>query len=299
MDIEGVVIFDTKSGIPLFSRLKKGLDASLFSSFVTAITHFSKELKMGGLYSFTTEQNRIILATKDKTITALITPTKKEFQEAHSLALEMGRQFEEMHMQTNSLQEKDYTSFRPIADDFMRKIKNPFISRVASFVHEKYGGSVAIKPRLMKESGAESTIDMLVNLGIRYDEEDESLNPSKMTYAAYSESNIFCKVSEGMMTRGEVMEFLDILDSFGIRTIKKGKMQFVPYFPTRAVIIAREISSDVKEYLEKLPMENGTLYVDGTHIFAGRGIRGSPKNPKCYVDVYEYYDDGTSKQIQF
>ncbi|MFW9910167.1 MAG: hypothetical protein ACFFEF_16545, partial [Candidatus Thorarchaeota archaeon] len=94
MDIEGVIIFDSKSGIPLFSRLRKGLDPSLFSSFVTAITHFSRELKLGGLSSFTTEEKRIILADRENTITALITPTQKEFQEAHSLALELGRQFE-------------------------------------------------------------------------------------------------------------------------------------------------------------------------------------------------------------
>ncbi|MHA1909622.1 MAG: hypothetical protein ACW98Y_20145, partial [Candidatus Thorarchaeota archaeon] len=127
MDIQGVVIFDSKSGIPLFSKLERGLDASLFSSFASAITHFSRELNLGGLASFTTEEKRIILASKENTTTALITPTRKEFQEAHSLALEMGRQFEELHVRSNSLQERDYSEFHVVADEFMKKIKNPFI----------------------------------------------------------------------------------------------------------------------------------------------------------------------------
>ncbi len=211
----------------------------------------------------------------------------------------MGRKFEDMQIGTNSLQERDYTEFRAIADEFMKKIKNPFISRIANFVHEKYGGSISIKPRLMKEIGAESTIDMLVNFGIRYDDDDESPNSSRLAHEAYSKSNIFCKVSEGRMSKEEVMEFLDLLDSFGIRVIKKGKMIFVPYFPTRAVIIAREIPDEVREHLDKLPKEEGALFVDGSHIFAGRGNRGTPKNHKCYVDVYEWHDDGTATQIQF
>ncbi|MCK5151877.1 MAG: hypothetical protein KAQ65_08550 [Candidatus Thorarchaeota archaeon] len=300
MDIEGVVIFDSKSGIPLFSKLKKGIDASLFSSFVTAITHFSRELKLGGLSSFTTEEKRIILAAKENTITALITPTKKEFQEAHSLAMEMGRQFEELHV-SGSLQERDYNECHVIADEFMKKIKNPFISRVAAFVHGKYGGSVAIKPRLMKESGAEGYIDMLVNLGIRYDDDAEaqSTGKGKKAQAAHSESYIFCKVNEGRISRGEVMEFIDALDGFGVRLIKKENMIFAPYFPTRAVIVAREYPEDVFEYLKKLPRKNGQVYVDGRHIFSGRGIRGAPKDAKCIVEVYQWHEDDTAELVDY
>ena len=52
MDIEGVVIFEASSGIPLYSRMKGDTDPSLFSSFVAAIGHFSRELRFGGLSSF-------------------------------------------------------------------------------------------------------------------------------------------------------------------------------------------------------------------------------------------------------
>ncbi|MDF1540383.1 MAG: hypothetical protein P1Q69_15920 [Candidatus Thorarchaeota archaeon] len=299
MDIEGVIIFDSKSGIPLFSRLRKGIDALLFSSFISAIGHFSRELKLGGLSSFTTEEKQIILAAKENTITALITPTTKVFQEARSLAMEMGRQFETLHERQNSLQAKDYTEFQVVADEFIRKIKNPFLSRVADFIHKQYGGSVSLKQRLIKESGAEVTVDMLVNFGIKYEEDDDSVKPSKQTPAAYSESNIVCKINEGRISRGEIMEFLDTLDGFGVRVISKGAMQFMPYFPTRAAIIAREFDDSVFEYLRKLPTEDNQAYLDGSHIFAGRGIRGAPKNPKCFIDVFQYHENDKSHAVKF
>jgi hypothetical protein len=299
MQIDGVVIFDSKSGIPLFSKLKKGLDASLFSSFASAITHFSRELNLGGLSSFTTEEKRIILAAKENTTTALITPTRKEFQEAHSLALEMGRQFEELHVLSNSLQERDYSEFHAVADEFMKKIKNPFISRVAAFVHGKYGGSVSVQPRLMKESGAEGTVDMMINLGIRYNEDEEIQSSGRKAHAAHSESYIFCKVNEGRISRGEVMEFVDALDNFGVRQLKKDELVFVPYFPSRAVIVAREYPEEVFEYLRKLPRNNGHVYLDGRHIFAGKGLRRTPKDAKCIIEVFQWYEDDTAEDVTF
>jgi hypothetical protein len=62
VDIEGIVIFDAVSGVPLFSRMKGTTDPSLFSSFIAAIGHFSKQLKFGGLSSFSTEEKVIYLA---------------------------------------------------------------------------------------------------------------------------------------------------------------------------------------------------------------------------------------------
>ena len=59
MDIEGVVIFEAESGVPLYSKMKGKTDPTLFSSFVSAIGHFSKQLKFGGLSSFTTEEKVI------------------------------------------------------------------------------------------------------------------------------------------------------------------------------------------------------------------------------------------------
>jgi hypothetical protein len=151
----------------------------------------------------------------------------------------------------------------------------------------------------MKESGAEGSVDMLVNLGIRYDEDEELQSPGKKTHTAHSESYIFCKVSEGRITRGEVMEFVDALDSFGVRQLKKDQLVFAPYFPTRAVIVAREYPDEVFEYLKKLPRDNGHVYLDGRHIFAGRGLRSSLKHAKCIIEVYQWHDDDTAEPVEY
>ncbi len=299
MDIEGVVIFDAQSGIPLFSRVSKGIDSSLFSSFISAIVHFAKNMELGGLTSFTTEEKMIFLAPRENTITALITPTRKEFQEAASLAGELGKQFEDKYNMPDILQPQNYKEFQATAEEFLRKVKNPFVSNVATFVHDKYGGSVAIKPRLMKENGNEGTVDMLVNLGVRYDDGEESPKNGKKTQDIYSESYIFCKLSEGRMSRGEVIEFIDSLDGYGIRAMKKDRMEFIPYFPTRAVIVAREYADTVFDFLKKLPREDERIYVDGSHVFAGRRISGGPKSAKCYVDIYRWHENSDPEAIDF
>jgi hypothetical protein len=297
MDIEGLVIFDAKSGIPLFSRLGRDIDPSLFSSFITAIGHFTRELKLGGLASFTTEEKMIFLAARETTITALIAPTRKEFQEAYSLASELGKQFEALQDTNRSLQPGDYVGFNQTADEFLRKIKNPFTSRVAEFVHDKYGGSISIKPRLMKESGAEVTLDMVANLGIRHSDEDEAGKKDAKIHQAFSESHIFCKVSEGRLSRGEIMEFVDSVDGFGVRVLKKDGLEFIPYFPTRAVIVAREYTDQVFDFISRLPKDGDNVYIDGSHIFAGRRL-GVQKDAKCYVDLYKWRDNEEPEQIR-
>ncbi len=297
MNIEGVVIFDAESGIPLFSRLNTNIDSSLFSSFITAIGHFSKEMKFGGLSSFTTEEKVIYLAARDQIITALIAPVRKEFQEAYALADDLGEEFEKMRNGITTLQPEEYTKFGPTADRFLKEIKNPFLSRVSKYVHKKYGGEIALKPRLMKESGAEGIVDMVVNLGVRYNQGSNGHGRSAVV-TAYSDSYVFCKVSEGMMSKGEVMEFIDAVDGFGFRTMKKGNLEFLPYFPSRALIVAREFTPQVVEFLQKLRKDKEGHYLDGSHIFAAHKIKGAAKNPKCYVDIFQWHDNGEPEEIQ-
>jgi hypothetical protein len=296
MNIEGIVIFDASSGIPLYSKLRDDIDSSLFSSFVAAIGHFSKELKFGGLSSFTTEEKMIFLAARDQTITALITPKRKEFDRAYSLANELGRKFEDMRLGGESLQPDDYNEFSQVAESFLKRIRNPFVSRVAEFVHNEYGGEVSIKPRLLKKSGAEGFMDMTINLGIRYDPDENDGNGRSVT-DAMSDNYIFCKLSDGRISRGEMMEFVDSVDGFGIRVMNRGKLEFKPYYPRRAVVIARDYTPQVFEYLEKLPTKNGDTYIDGSHVFAGLKLRGTSHNTECFVDVWKWHDEGEPEKL--
>ena len=300
MNIEGVIIFDAKSGIPLFSKLRENIDPSLFSSFITAIGHFSQELKFGGLSSFSTEEKVIHLAARETTITALISPKSPEYQQAYSLANELGRQFEDLHRQSDGEYEPDeFSDFHEMAAEFLQKIRNPFYSRVAGFVHEKYGGSVSIKPRLMKRTGAEGIVDMVVNLPQKEGQPDNGgKKDRKGLSSAFSKNFIFVKVADGRLGRGEFLDFIDSIDGYGVRIISKGKINFMPYYPSRVVIVAREFDSNVFEYLKKLPKSNNQTYIDGAHVFAEIKMKDVPKNTKCIIELYEWRE-GTEPELVF
>ena len=140
------------------------------------------------------------------------------------------------------------------------------------------------------------TIDLVLNLGVRY--EQGSNGHGRRLMAAYSDSYVFCKVSEGMISKGEVMEFIDSIDGFGIRSMNKGNLEFIPYFPSRALIVAREYAPQVFEFLNKLKKDSKGHYIDGSHIFAAHKVKGAEKNPKCYVDVLQWHESGEPEEIQ-
>jgi len=290
MDIEGVVIFEAASGVPLYSKMKGKTDPSLFSSFVSAIGHFSKEMRFGGLSSFTTDEKVIYLAPGDKTITALISPKKKEYQEAYSLASELGRRFEDGRYITSMPLTEDYHGFEEIADEFLKRIQNPFVSNVSSFVHDKYGGEVSIEARLFKRDGGQGVVDILVDTSSK---ENGSVNGGSL----FGEHYIFIKVTEGVLGRVQLIDFIDALDRFGVRFMNKDEFVFRPYFPSRAVIVARDFDQGALQFLEKYT-HKGKTYVDGAHIYAGLKLKDIPKETRCFVDLWQWRDDAAPEKIQ-
>jgi len=290
MDIEGVVIFEAASGVPLYSKMKGKTDPSLFSSFVSAIGHFSKEMRFGGLSSFTTDEKVIYLAPREKTITALIAPKKKEYQEAYSLASELGRRFEDGRYITSMPLTEDYDDFEEVADEFLKRIKNPFVSNVSSFVHGIYGGEVSIEARLFKRDGGQGIIDILIDTST-------DSNGSGNGGSLFGERYIFVKVTEGILGRVQLIDFIDSLDRFGVRFMDKDEFVFRPYFPSRAVIVAREFDQGALQFLEKYTRK-GKTFVDGAHIYTGLKIKDVPKETRCFVDLWQWRDDAAPERIQ-
>ncbi|MFX1559133.1 MAG: hypothetical protein ACFFBL_00970, partial [Promethearchaeota archaeon] len=274
MDIEGIVIFDAAAGIPLFSRMKTKIDPSLFSSFISAIGHFTKELHFGGLSSFTTEEKVIYLAPRDKIITALIAPKKKEYQMAYSLANELGRQFEEIGGTSNIAQRDIYHEFAEVADQYLRKIQNPFLTRVSEFIQSEYSGEVSVRPNLMKRDGSQGTVDLLIDTG------KKSTDGAKQT-GKFGENYSFVKVIDSRVRRVHVIDFIDTLDNFGVLVMKKDEMIVQPYFPARAIIVGREYDPEAIEFLKKLPKGKIGRYVDGAYVYAGLKLKGIPKETRC------------------
>ncbi len=292
MEIEGIVIFDAAAGVPLFSRMKTKTDPSLFSSFITAIGHFSKELKFGGLSSFTTEEKVIYLAPRDKIITALIAPKKKEYQVAYSLANELGRQFEESGISSTPAQTRSdaYDEFVDVADQFLRKIQNPFITRVSEFIQNEYIGKVTIKPSLMKRDGSQGSVDLLIDAG------KASIDGGNLT-GQFGENYSFVKAVDSEVGRIHVIDFIDSLDNFGVLTVKKDEMILQPYFPARAILVGREYNTAAIDFLKKLPKNKKGRHVDGAYLYAGLKFQGIPKETRCIVDVWKWHHDKDPERL--
>jgi len=290
MDIEGVVIFEADSGVPLYSKMRGNTDPSLFSSFVSAIGHFSKQLKFGGLSSFTTDEKVIYLAPRDKTITALIAPKKKEYEEAYSLANELGRRFEEGRYSSPTAQPDDIDEFEDIAGEFLKKIKNPFLNEVSSFVLDKYGGEASIEASLFKRDGGQGVVDILIDTSSKE-------NGSATGGSLFGEHYIFVSAVQGSLGRIQLIDFMDSLERFGVRFMDKDEFVFRPYFPSRAVIVAREFDKGALQFLERYT-KKGKTFVDGTHIYAGLKMKDIPKDTRCFVDLWQWREDNPPEQIQ-
>ncbi len=291
MEIEGVIIFDAKSGIPLFSKLKSDIDPSLFSGFIAAIGHFSNELKLGGLSSFSTEEKVIFLAPHDNVVTALVAPKKPEYQQAYALAKELGMEFSNKIKIKAGAPPEANIEFTAIVDEFMRKIRHPFISRAADFLHKKYGGEVSIKARMMRESGTEDIMDILINLGVKNDSGSKS-GKKRPLAEMLSENFIFCKVVDGRISRAEVIDFVESLGGYGARIFEKEELKFVPYYPSRAIIVAREFSPEAIEFLKKLPRQNNKPMVEATMFSLRR-----ESFLRCPLDLYEWRENGEPDEV--
>jgi len=120
MDIDGVIIFNSGSGIPLFSKLDEKINASLFSGFMTAIRMFCSEIALGGLTSCTTDQNRLFLAAKDNLVTTLITSKKQDSKELYSLAYQITETFAATYQDLTGYNTDMYKTFSKPLDEILK-----------------------------------------------------------------------------------------------------------------------------------------------------------------------------------
>ncbi|MHA1770151.1 MAG: hypothetical protein ACTSYL_11360 [Candidatus Thorarchaeota archaeon] len=291
MNIEGVVIFESKSGIPLFSKMPGNTDPSLFASFITAARHFSTELSLGGLSSFATDEKVIFMSQGKRTVTVLITPKSQEFQEILELASEIGTLFESTFDIPERPQPHEYTSFRPTIEEMLRRVKDPFLRRVARFAHNEYGGEISTKARLTKQNGEIGIIDIMVN-HVRSKAETDIQDYGELAIQNLSQDYTFVKAIDAIASRGEVIDFLDSVDHYGIRVIKRDEVKFLPYFPERAVVVARDFAEDVMDFITRFPTDNMGPYIDGSRVISGIKLRGSRRDIKCHIELWKWKDNG-------
>ncbi|MBD3404723.1 MAG: hypothetical protein GF411_01150 [Candidatus Lokiarchaeota archaeon] len=298
MKIEGIVIFGEESGIPLYSKMNEEIEPSLFSGFVSAIQKFSREMALGGLSSFVTDEKTVFLAAREKTVTAIIAPVDSDFEKIYSLAYNIGEKFEETYDVFDGGNVDIYASFENILSDILKENQVPFIFRVANFAKKEIGGDVSIRPRLKTRSGEYAIIDILVDYGDKSKKGSLRDRLIQKHLQVFSEEIIFIKAIDGTAGRGEVMKFLVSLKNYGVWRREKEDMDGVfPYFPSKAVIVARDFSPTVFEGLDELDRIEDKAYVAPDHLSFTLGMKRAPKTTKCFIELWKWHDSKYPERV--
>ncbi|MFX1254562.1 MAG: hypothetical protein ACFFCZ_23315 [Promethearchaeota archaeon] len=122
MELEGIIIFNSSSGINLFSMVDEGLEPGLISGALTAIKHFCQAISLGGLSSFTTEEKTVFLATKGDVGTAIITSKNQDPKHAYALAITIAETFEQRYKNSGITERrKIHESFAEALDELLKK----------------------------------------------------------------------------------------------------------------------------------------------------------------------------------
>ena len=292
MEIDGVIIFESESGIPLFSRLPSDVDPELFSGFISAFGHFSGEMTLGGLSLFATDEKIVYLARGEKIITALIAPKKPEFDVASQFASDLGNQFEGRYEIPDLIHHDEFDDFATVADDFLNRLRHPFLHQVAIFLHATYGGEVSLKSKIMTQTGSFEEVDIV----IRHRKKSEP-SPFSIEPASYADNDItLVRAVDGELSRGDLLDFLDRTETYAIRYLDGDELKFKPLFPNSAIVVAREYSESIEELYGRFPKKDAKPYVSGTHIFLGSGESGQSAH-ECFVTFWRFPTDGPPERI--
>ena len=298
INVDGFVIMETESGIALFSKLQSSIDENLFSGFLTAIRSFAKELSLGGVSSFTTDEKTIYLIARNYITVAIIAPNEISFDNIYSLGYKIGEEFEDTYnLSLNTIRDSDqYIHFNEVLTKLIDQSEIPFLIKTAEFAQKEFGGELSIQPQLKNRDGKLIKVDLVVDRGKKRSHGVMD-HLTVIIFNAYSEVISFIIVIDGTAGRGEVLDFLDILKTFGKLTHHKENADEFPYFPAMAVIIANDFSPTVYEELKILPKFKGKANIPGTHVSPDAAMRGTPKSVKCFIELWKWHDNAYPERI--
>jgi len=298
MNIEGIVIFGADSGIPLYSKMKEEIEPSLFSGFITAIQSFTKEIALGGLSSFVTDEKRVYLAAREKIVTAIIAPVDAVTEEIYSLAYVLGERFEQEYEIFDGGNVEIYRGFEGVVNEYLQKKEVPFIIHIANFAEKEIGGDVSVRPRLKGRDGTYETVDLLVDYGDRTKKGSIRDRLIQKHLSVFSEEIIFVKAVDGTAGRGEVIKFIESMKNYGIWRRDEEDMDGVfPYFPSRAIVVARDFSPTVFEGLEKFDRIDDKACIHSDHLSFTFGSKIAPKATKCFIELWKWHDDKYPERV--
>ena len=93
MDIKGMYIFNSESGVTLFSKRMLDVQEDLFTAFISAIRGFFKSLSLGGLSSFSTEYYTFYLANFKCVSATLIVDVKDKTDKYYNVSYDICKEF--------------------------------------------------------------------------------------------------------------------------------------------------------------------------------------------------------------
>ena len=297
MQIDGIVIIESESGIPLYSQVKPSIPPELFSGFMKAIQNFSKDMALGGLSSFTTEENRVFLAARSEIDVALITPRDEETEAILSLAFQIGEAFETQYPEPATIDISRYERFGDVVEKIIQRNVQPFLVQVAMFAQKEMGGKISVQPLLMTQDGDNVQIDVVVDFGERRDKGGIGGRIIHSRTKAFSKELTFIKAVDGTAGRGEVLEFIETVQRFGTTHRAKGEEGSFPFFPARAAVVARDFSPTVFEELEKLEKTKGKTFVAPSYAPRPFRHKRSPILLKCLIELWKWNDDKYPERV--
>ena len=298
MDLDGILIMHSESGLPLFAQLDQKIDEVLFSGLLTAIKSFINELSLGGLSSFSTDEKNFYLTGREKITTCLISNKQLEFKDVYALSLQIGSQFENKFENeiSNQIDVSYFKSFEKDLQNILDKDRDiPFIIRVAEFVKKEFGDNISYNPKLKNNNGKYITIDLLVDNG-------EKISGFKNKVAtkfhkSFSKETIFIKSVDGVAGRAEVKQFLDLSQTFGGRFSGSSDPEVYNFFPRKMVVVAKEFSPTVFEDLKTLKKHNNKSFIPASHILPTASAHSAPEPMHCYVECWQWQNSGYPKLI--
>ncbi len=292
VDYDGIIIIDAYSGIPLFSKIKN-IDDTLFSGFITAIRKFSEELSLGSLSSFSTDEKHIFLVAREKIVVAIITDIKIEFQKIYSFASKLAYKFEDKYDLENVSEVSIFDEFISDLNEIENEKTIPFKVKVAEFVSKEMGSKIGLDVNLNGNDGNEHTIDIIVDNGQKSVGRLRDKRLRKMV-SAFSSDIIFVKIIDGTAGKAETIDFINSMKLFGAKSDEK---DVFAYFPSKAVIIAKEYSPTVIEELKNYPKKQNRIFIAGSHITQKSNLKISPDSSKCFIELWQWFDDKYPERI--
>lgn len=291
--VEAVYVINKESGIPLYHKSYSNnttIEEGLLGGFISAIANFGKDVKIGNIKSFDTDENRLVLVgSEDKILAVIYDPTKDNNLDVYSLA---GILIEEFNKSFPSLKgnipaERINTlEFDSTIETVLSSKKKPFFYEVMEWAKKEYGGELFIRQNQFTKDEQSIVIDIVLDRGKMKTSGLVDKISSKIIGEDFSKDVVYIKVIDGIAGSGEAKEFFNACKTFGRRRSEK---QIPSYFPTIAGIVAKDYSPTFERILRDLNKKDEKyILIPEAAPRIAKMINRPPKTHQCQIQCWKW-----------